>query len=231
MSQKYHISPKTGAPSLCKAVKQACPLGDGSAPHFSSISEAREYIEKQYESSIDITKSVSSAKSKTKVSPTPNNMKIKIQKSPPKQDSRENDRHRTNAKQQLQQHKRGQKLYFQVVGEIPQDKQKDLLKITPSTKHMKERNDRFRKIEDTFGHGKVAHTFIIDKNHKDGNEIHQINDNGCIYIFNYKTGKMITCLIARPGQIRRYFENSPNKPSKDLIDKAFYNQQQGYNEW
>lgn len=40
MSPRYHISPETGLPALFKANKKPCPLGNGSSPHFSSISDA-----------------------------------------------------------------------------------------------------------------------------------------------------------------------------------------------
>ena len=231
MSPRYHISPETGLPALCKAKKKPCPLGNGSSPHFSSISDANNYLEAQYNDNIDITKSVSSSDKKTNHSPTPNIMKTKIKK--PVSIPKENFKGNTNKNRRKNMNNKISwvKKPFKVVKEIPSDKQKDLLKISSSTEHMKDRHNRLNKIKDTFGHGEILHAFIIDKQHKNGNEIHQINDNGCIYIFNYKTGRMITCLIARPGQIKRYFDNSPNRPSQELIDRALYNQQQGYNIW
>jgi len=45
---KYHISPKSGRPNICRADKQECPLksDDGKpAPHFTDKSEAKAYAE------------------------------------------------------------------------------------------------------------------------------------------------------------------------------------------
>ena len=44
---------------------------------------------------------------------------------------------------------------------------------------------------------------------------------GNIIIYNKKTNKMITKLIARPGQIRRYYKDG--KAPKNLIEKAIDN--------
>lgn len=52
MSKKYHISPKTGRPNLCKAEVMDCPVGPafdgevaGNLPHFETKEEARAYVE------------------------------------------------------------------------------------------------------------------------------------------------------------------------------------------
>ena len=44
MANKYHISPTTGNPNLCRAEQRACPLG-GDAPHYASKEEARAAFE------------------------------------------------------------------------------------------------------------------------------------------------------------------------------------------
>ena len=41
---KYHVK-KDGTPGLCKAQEGNCPLGD-SSQHFSSKSEAQDYVDK-----------------------------------------------------------------------------------------------------------------------------------------------------------------------------------------
>lgn len=48
--------------------------------------------------------------------------------------------------------------------------------------------------------------FEVDKGHPNGSEIHALTEQGVIYIFNKETGKLITCLIARPAQLARYYE-------------------------
>lgn len=65
------------------------------------------------------------------------------------------------------------------------------------------------------GDGNVIDSFIVDRGHPNGDEIHEIRDNGLIVIFNVKTGKEITKLIARPQQIKRYYETSGREPPKE----------------
>ena len=84
-------------------------------------------------------------------------------------------------------------------------------------------NDRQKREEviNMIGQGTPVATFIIDRGHRNGAELHEITDTGIINIYNQKTHKLITKLIARPGQIRRYYkeENAPKK----LIEKAIDN--------
>jgi hypothetical protein len=64
-----------------------------------------------------------------------------------------------------------------------------------------ERENRIRKI----GYGNKVAEFIVDKGHVNGPEIHEISDTGIVTVFNQRTHKLITKLIARPGQLKRYF--------------------------
>ena len=68
---------------------------------------------------------------------------------------------------------------------------------------------------------------IIDKNHRNGKEVHVITDTGLVYIFNQRTGKRITVLIARPGQLKRYWGDKP-VPEK-LMNIARKHVEKGYN--
>ena len=77
------------------------------------------------------------------------------------------------------------------------------------------------------GYGTPVASFIVDRGHKNGPEIHEITSTGIINIYNERTKKLVTKLIARPGQIKRYFENG-NAPQY-LINKAKYNVALGYN--
>lgn len=69
------------------------------------------------------------------------------------------------------------------------------------------RKEAIKKI----GIGNVVNQFIVDKGHENGKEIHIVTSTGLIIIRNYHTRKYITILIARPQQIKRYYENC-NKP-------------------
>ena len=51
---------------------------------------------------------------------------------------------------------------------------------------------------------KVIKIAVVDKGHENGNEIHVILNNGIIKVYNARTHKFITVLIARVPQIERY---------------------------
>ena len=99
------------------------------------------------------------------------------------------------------------------------------------SKHYKnQRNKREKLIEDRLnGDGNIVDTFIIDKGHKDGVERHCITENGIIIIYNAVTNKLVTKLIAREGQIRRYYEGTNKDPPLYLIDLARWHEEMGYN--
>ena len=51
---------------------------------------------------------------------------------------------------------------------------------------------------------KVVKIAIVNKGHKNGNEIHLVYNNGIVKIYNANTRKFITVLIARVPQVERY---------------------------
>ena len=51
---------------------------------------------------------------------------------------------------------------------------------------------------------KVLKIAVVNKGHKNGNEIHLVYNNGIVKIYNANTRKFITVLIARVPQIERY---------------------------
>lgn len=51
---------------------------------------------------------------------------------------------------------------------------------------------------------KVIKIAVVNKGHKDGNEVHVVYNNGVVKIYNANTRKFITGLIAREPQIERY---------------------------
>ena len=91
----------------------------------------------------------------------------------------------------------------------------------------KDRKNRKELIE-TIGHGNTIKTVVVDRHHKNGPEIHEISDTGIITIFNQRTKKMITQLIARPGQIKRYFTENEIIPM-ELLDIARQHQKMRFN--
>lgn len=96
--------------------------------------------------------------------------------------------------------------------------------------YQNDRNKRERIIRNRInGDGDVIDSFIVDKGHKDGLEIHNITNTGLIIIYNKESGKLITKLIARPAQIKRYYSESNRKPPKWLLDLAQWHYIMGYN--
>ena len=74
------------------------------------------------------------------------------------------------------------------------------------TKHIAERTKRITLVERLLINedAKPCGAYIINKGHRNGYEIHVIYNNGIIRIYNQRTGKHITDLIARIPQMERY---------------------------
>ena len=72
---------------------------------------------------------------------------------------------------------------------------------------------------------KVIRIAIVNKGHKNGNEIHLVYNNGVVKIYNQNTRKFITVLIARVPQIERY----KIKVTRTMRKKINLHIKQGYN--
>lgn len=83
----------------------------------------------------------------------------------------------------------------------------DELDLTNLTKHIGERETRMKIYSSIKEFGNVYDSFIVDKNHPNGDEVHALTDTGFILIFNQRTKKFITLLHARPMQLKRYYLN------------------------
>lgn len=69
--------------------------------------------------------------------------------------------------------------------------------------------------------------YVIDTGHENGLEVHAVYNNGVIKIYNLRTSKFVTVLIARIGQMKRY----PNiEITKTMKRKIKSHVQNGYNE-
>ena len=74
------------------------------------------------------------------------------------------------------------------------------------TNHFNDRENRLKKIKAKITNiGSPIYSFIVNCGHINGKEIHTITEKGIIVIQNAKTKNIITILIARPGQIKRYW--------------------------
>ena len=73
---------------------------------------------------------------------------------------------------------------------------------------------------------KVIKIAVVDKGHKNGNEIHIVYNNGVVKVYNENTRKFITVLIARVPQIERY----KVKVTKTMRNKIKSHIAKGYNQ-
>lgn len=101
------------------------------------------------------------------------------------------------------------------------------------TQHQKEeRRSRENLIFNVIGLGEKLDRFVVDKGHKNGKEIHTLTTTGIIVIQNLNTKKVVTMLIARPGQVERYYIDEHkyiNDDVKKVINIAREHQKLGYN--
>ena len=72
---------------------------------------------------------------------------------------------------------------------------------------------------------KVIKIAVVNKGHANGNEIHVVYNNGVIKVYNARTHKFITVLIARVPQIERY----KIKVTKTMRKKINLHIANGYN--
>lgn len=97
-----------------------------------------------------------------------------------------------------------------------------------TSKHYTSDRKNREELIKAIGYGKTIKTAVVDKGHKNGPEIHELSDTGIITIYNQKTKKLITKLIARPGQIARYYARNEIIPAK-VMNLARQHQNFGYN--
>ena len=110
---------------------------------------------------------------------------------------------------------------FQVIGYIE--------RFTPSTntQHVVNRSKRLQVAQRLINEegAKMCCIAVVNKGHKDGNEVHIIYNNGIIKVYNANTHKFITVLIAREPQIARY----KIKVTKTMRKKITSHVASGYN--
>ena len=72
---------------------------------------------------------------------------------------------------------------------------------------------------------KVVKIAIVNKGHKNGNEVHIVYNNGIVKVYNANTRRFITVLIARVPQVERY----KIKVTRTMRKKIVSHIKQGYN--
>lgn len=96
-----------------------------------------------------------------------------------------------------------------------------------NTSHVANRSKRLQVAERLIieESAKVVKIAVINKGHKNGEEIHVIFNNGIVKVYNARTHKFITVLIARVPQIERY----KVKVTKTMRKKINLHIKNGYN--
>ena len=110
---------------------------------------------------------------------------------------------------------------FELLGYI------ETFKAGGQTSHALKRSKRLQIAERLIieESAKVVKIAVVNKGHKNGNEIHLVYNNGVVKVYNEHTRKFITVLIARVPQIERY----KIKVTKTMKNKIKSHIKQGYN--
>ena len=97
-----------------------------------------------------------------------------------------------------------------------------------NTSHVANRSKRLQIAERLIieESAKVLKIAVVNKGHENGNEIHVIFNNGIIKVYNARTRKFITVLIARVPQVERY----KIKVTKTMRNKIKSHVKNGYNQ-
>ncbi len=96
-----------------------------------------------------------------------------------------------------------------------------------ATKHTNERQKRLTLARQLIisESAKLIQYTICDTGHENGFEVHAIYNNGVVFVYNMKSHKLITVLIAREPQIERY----KIKVTKTMRKKINAHVASGYN--
>lgn len=81
-----------------------------------------------------------------------------------------------------------------------------IIESNSRTYHLAQRIKRVWVAEELIRkeNGIIIGAYEVDTDHENGHEVHVVYNNGIVKIYNQKTKKYITCLIARLPQIERY---------------------------
>ena len=103
----------------------------------------------------------------------------------------------------------------------------DNFKACGNTSHALNRSKRLQIAERLIieESAKVVKIAVVNKGHKNGEEVHIVYNNGIVKIYNANTRKFVTVLIARVPQIERY----KIKVTKTMRKKINLHIKQGYN--
>lgn len=98
-----------------------------------------------------------------------------------------------------------------------------------NTLHYSQERKKRADVINNITKGELVSAFRCDFGHKNGAEIHVVYSNGIVSIYNAKTKKHVTDLIARPMQIKRYYMAIGKVCPKHLINVANMHEKMGLN--
>ena len=98
-----------------------------------------------------------------------------------------------------------------------------------SAHYSTERQERHAFIQETIGEGNIIDSFVVDRGHPGGAEIHSVTDTAIIIIHNQRTHRLVTELIARPEQLRRLYRIENREVPKEVLSLAYKHNIARYN--
>ena len=109
---------------------------------------------------------------------------------------------------------------FKVIEKVSNLNEKEIDIII--SEHYKNQRSVRNEVIEMIGHGSICGVFSVDRGHHNGKEYHIITSTGIIFIENEESKKLVTALIARPKQIRRYYVDLYGYNSKvsNAVQKA-----------
>lgn len=114
-------------------------------------------------------------------------------------------------------------------------KSSDLMKSGMSFHFGNDRKHRNNIVSDIDKNPVIDRCFLVDKDHKDGSEVHVVTKEGIIYVYNlmklfFKSNNaLVTILIARPNQVKRLYDACHINVGNDILEKCAEHQRMRLN--
>lgn len=196
MTTTYHIS-KKGSPAICKARKDKCPLG-GEDSHYFSWTEAQMASDRMNEKEHGLIPELKHKKaSKSKDFEEISKRKEELINADP---------HGTN-------------YISRCSSSVKLEKFKP---IKSETRHFKkDRSDKNEGIEEMFGRGNLVGYYKVNQKvfNASRTQVIEIRDTGQIKIYDNKTNKLVTTLMAHKERIEVMLLNANEVPSSKWLNE------------
>lgn len=100
---------------------------------------------------------------------------------------------------------------------------RELGRLRESGHFHRDRHERIMRIAQTVGFGHIVRQCLVDTGHRAGCEVHVLTSTGIVLVFNAHSCKLVTVLVARPGQVARYYEPFGEDVPDWLMARAYEN--------